>query len=95
VRSEQTLHTNGEFDTGTWVSGEQSLPHGNVQHAPEDAKLLVYRRGLQNSFLSESEGRLDSDSLAETISQVDFYVVGSDVHQTARRESVFEVLHGT
>jgi hypothetical protein len=68
MRSEQTLHTNGKFDTGTWVSGEQSLPHGNVQHAPEDAKLLVYRRGLQNSFLSESEGRFDSDSLAETIS---------------------------
>jgi hypothetical protein len=80
VRSEQTLHTNGEFDTGTWVSGEQSLPHGNVQHAPEDAKLLVYRRGLQNSFLSESEGRLDSDSLAETISQVKFYVVGGEIH---------------
>jgi hypothetical protein len=68
MRSEQTLHTNGKFDTGTWVSGEQSPPHGNVQHAPEDSKLLVYRRGLQNSFLSESEGRFDSDSLAETIS---------------------------
>jgi hypothetical protein len=80
VRSEQTLHTNGKFDTGTWVSGEQSLSHGNVQHAPEDAKLLVYRRGLQNSFLSESKGRLDSDSLAETISQVKFYVVGGEIH---------------
>jgi hypothetical protein len=95
VWTEQTLHTNGKFDTRTWVSGEQSLPHGNVQHAPEDAKLLVYRRRLQNSFLSESKGRLDSDSLAETISQVEFYVVGSEVHQTARRESTFEVLHGT
>jgi hypothetical protein len=80
VRSEQTLHTNGKFDTRTWVSGEQSLPHGNVQHAPEDAKLLVYRRRLQNSFLSVSKGRLDLDSLAETTSQVDFYVVGSEVH---------------
>jgi hypothetical protein len=80
VWPEQTLHTNGEFNTGTWVSREQSLPHGNVQNAPKDAKLLVYRRGLQNSFLSESNGRLDSDSLAESISQVDFYVVGSEIH---------------
>jgi len=80
VGPEQTLHTNGEFDTGTWVSREQSLPHGNVQHAPKDAKLLVYRRRLQNSFLSVSKGSLDSDSLAETISQVDFYMVGSEVH---------------
>jgi hypothetical protein len=95
VWPEQSLHTNGEFDTGTWVGREQSLPYGNVQNAPKDAKLLMYRRRVQNSFLSESKGRLDSDSLAETISQVDFYVVGSDVHQTARRESVFEVLHGT
>jgi hypothetical protein len=70
----------GEFDTGAWVSREQSLPYGNVQNAPKDAKLLVYRRRLQNSFLSETKGRLDSDSLAETISQLDFYVVGSDVH---------------
>ena len=59
---------------------EQLFPHGNVQHAPEDAKLLVYRRRLQNSFLSESKGRLDSDSLAETISQVEPYIVGSEVH---------------
>jgi hypothetical protein len=95
VRSEQTLHTNGKFDTRTWVSGEQSLPHGNVQHAPEDAKLLVHRRGLQNSFLFEAKGRLNSDSLAETISQVEFYVVGSKIHQTVRRKSTFEVLHGT
>jgi hypothetical protein len=80
VWPEQTLHTNGEFDTGARVSGEQLFPHGNVQHAPEDAKLLVYRRRLQNSFLSVSKGRLDSDSLAETISQVDFYMVGSEVY---------------
>jgi hypothetical protein len=80
VWPEQTLHTNGEFDTGTRVSREQSLPYRNVQHAPKDAKLLVYRRRLQNSFLSESEGRLDSDSLAETISQVEVYVVGGDIH---------------
>jgi hypothetical protein len=80
VWPEQTLHTNGEFDTGAWVSREQSLPYGNVQHAPKDTKLLVYRRRLQNSFLSESNGRLDSDSLAETISQVDLYVVGSEIH---------------
>jgi len=80
VWPEQTLHTNGEFDTGTWVSGEQSLAYGNIQHARKDAKLLVYRHRLQNSFLSESKGRLDSDSLAETISQVDFYVVGSEVY---------------
>jgi len=70
MRSEQTLHTNGKFDTGTWVSGEQSLPHGNVQHAPEDAKLLVYRRGLQNSFLSESKGRLDSDNTDLRFSEI-------------------------
>jgi hypothetical protein len=80
VWPKQTLHTDGEFDTGAWVSGEQLFPHGNVQHAPEDAELLVYRRRLQNSFLSVSKGRLDSDSLAETISQVDFYMVGSEVH---------------
>jgi hypothetical protein len=80
VRPEQTLHTNGEFDARTWVGREQLFPHGNVQHAPEDAKLLVYRRRLQNSFLSESKGRLDSDSLAETISQIELYMVGSEVH---------------
>jgi hypothetical protein len=80
VWPEQTLHTNGEFDTGTWISREQSLPYGNVQHAPKDAKLLVYCRRLQYSFLSESKGRLDSNSLGETILQVEFYVVGSDVH---------------
>jgi len=80
VWPEQTLHTNWEFDTRAWVSGEQSLPYGNVQHAPKDTKLLVYRRRLQNSFLSESKGRLDSDSLAESISQIDFYVVGGNVH---------------
>jgi hypothetical protein len=55
----------------------------------------VHRRGLQNSFLSEAKGRLNSDSLAETISQVEFYVVGSKIHQTVRRKSTFEVLHGT
>jgi hypothetical protein len=80
VRPEQSLHTNGEFDAGTWISREQSFPDGNVQHAPEDAKLLVYRRWLQNSFLSDSKGRPDSDSLAETISQIEFHVVGSEVH---------------
>jgi hypothetical protein len=80
VWSKQTLYTNGEFDAGTWVSREQSFPQGNVQHAPEDAELLVYRSRLQNSFLSDSKGRFDSDSLAETISEVDFYVVGSEVN---------------
>jgi hypothetical protein len=95
VWPEQSLHTNGKFDTGARVSREQLFPHGDVQHSPEDAKLLVYRRGLQNSFLSVSEGRLDPDSLAESISQVDFYMVGSDVHQTARCKGTFKVLHGT
>jgi len=70
MRSEQTLHTNGEFDTGTWVSGEQSLPYGNIQHAPKDAKLLVYRHRLQNSFLSESKGRLDSDNTDLRFSEI-------------------------
>jgi hypothetical protein len=31
-------------------------------------QLLVYRRWLHNSFLSESDGRLDPYSLAQTIS---------------------------
>jgi hypothetical protein len=80
VRPKQALDTNGEFDARTGVRWEQLFPHGDIQHAPEDAELLVYRCRLQNSFLSESKRILDSDALAKAISQVKFYVVGSNVH---------------
>src|SRR5450432_3880476 len=94
VWPKQTLHTNGEFDSGAWVSRKQLFPHGNVQHPPEDAKFLVDRSRLQNSFLSVSEGTLDSNSLTETISQVVFYVVGGEGRQTDRRKGTFKVFHG-
>jgi hypothetical protein len=50
---------------------------------------------LEHSSFSVAERRLDSNGLAKTVAEIQLYVIGSDVHQSARAKCSLEGLCDT